>query len=332
MQAVLVLFIELSEMKTLTTSIQVHVYLLLLWLEVSQEMNIHISISREDETCQVCCTANSMDDINLLEVHCNCKDWDNKTSCYNNQCVLCVNSIVEAENCTAHVMYMNSNSRAYKNITVPVEPCNLATTHTTNPYTKTKSTIVPTMIIQSTTAAIIVSPTTATILSTTATTKFSITSPTVVEPTTATTESPTTSLTIILSTTIPTAAVIILLSIILVALVICAILGKRRKKLHYEIPTGQEHYDGNNYYQVQLAPAVYDASEPVYITPDPIYNTLYHNNIQTNSPHYDVTSTAYNTTPQYSTTDSAVDYSVPIQLYSTIDNSTVPTPLYIEVK
>ena len=175
-QAVLVLFIELSEMKTSTTSIQVHVYLLLLWLEVSQEMNIHISISREDETCQVCCTANSTD-INLVEVHCNCKDWDNKTSCYNNQCDSCVNPIVEAENCTAHVMYMNSNSHAYENITVPVEPCNLATTHTTNPYTKTKSTIVPTMIIQSTTAAIIVSPTTATILS----------------------ESPTISLTVILS-------------------------------------------------------------------------------------------------------------------------------------
>ena len=325
-------------MKTLTTSIQVHVYLLLLWLKVSQEMNIYISISREDETCQVCCTANSTD-INLVEVHCNCKDWDNKTSCYNNQCDLCVNSIVEAENCTAHVMYIeNSNSYmyAYKNITVPIKPCNLTTTHTTNPYTKTKSTIVPTMIIQSTTAAIIVPPTTATILSTTATTKFSITSPsTVVEPTaiepTATTESPTISLTVILSTTIPTTAVIILLSIILVALVICAILGKR-KKLHYEIPTGQEHNDGNNYYQVQLAPAVYDASEPVYITPDPIYNTLDHNNIQTNSPHYDITSTAYNTTPQYSTTGSVVDYSVPIQLYSTIDNSTVPTPLYMDVK
>ena len=192
-QAVLVLFIELSEMKTSTTSIQVHVYLLLLWLEVS-----HISISREDETCQVCCTANSMDDINLLEVHCNCKDWDNKTSCYNNQCDSCVNSIVEAKNCTAHVMYMNSNGYAYENITVPVEPCNLATTYTTNPYTKTKSTIVLTMIVQSTTAAIIVSPTTATILSTS-----------------ATTESPTTSLTVILSTAIPTTAAIILLSIIL---------------------------------------------------------------------------------------------------------------------
>ena len=229
-------------MKTSTTSIQVHVYLLLLWLKVSQEMNIHISISREDETCQVCCTANSTD-INLVEVHCNCKDWDNKTSCYNNQCDLCVNSIVEAENCTAHVMYMNSNSHAYENITVPVEPCNLATTHTTNPYT----TIAPTMIIQSTTAAIIVPPTTATILSTTATTKFSITSPTVVEPTvvepTATTESPTTSLTVILSTAIPTTAVIILLSVILISMITCAILGRRRK-LHHDIPT-DSNTDGN---------------------------------------------------------------------------------------
>ena len=48
--------------------------------------------------------------------------------------------------------------------------------------------------------------------------------------------------------------------------------------------------------------------------------------MQSDSPHYNVISTAYNTTPQYSTTDdSAVNVSTP--QYSTIDDSVVDSTI-----
>ena len=202
--------------------------------------------------------------------------------------------------------------------------------------------------------------------STTATTESPTTSLTVVEPTTATTESPTTSLTVILSTTIPTTAVIILLSIILISMITCAILGRRRK-LHHDIPT-DSNTDGNgngnkalllkyyyyiiggqvssekcirsDYYEVQLD-TLYN-TEPVYFTLDPTYTILDHD-VQSDSPHYNVISTAYNTTPQYSTTDDSVvdstinDSAIDSPQYSTIDDThvsavdTAPTPLYSTV-
>ena len=80
----------------------------------------------------------------------------------------------------------------------------------------------------------------------------------------------------------------------------------------------------NNYYQVQLDPAVYNTSEPVQNTPDPVYNTLDHD-IQPDPPHYSVISTAYNTTPQYSTIDT-----VPTSQYSTIDDSAVDSTVVVK--
>ena len=81
-----------------------------------------------------------------------------------------------------------------------------------------------------------------------------------------------------------------------------------------------EHDIRNNYYQVQLEP-VHNTPEPVHHTPDPVYSSLDHD-IQPNPPHYNVISTAYNTTPQYSTINDKVQY-------TTID--TVPTPQYSTV-
>ena len=97
--------------------------------------------------------------------------------------------------------------------------------------------------------------------------------------------------------------------------------------IHIEVPENND----NNYYQVRLDP-VYNTPEPVYFTLDPIYNTLDHD-IQPNPPHYNVISTAYNTAPQYSTTDDAVN-TVTTSQHSTITDSvvdTLSTPLYSTV-
>ena len=59
---------------------------------------------------------------------------------------------------------------------------------------------------------------------------------------TTTDELPTSSLTIILSTAIPTTAVIILLSIILISMITCAVFGRRRK-LHHDMPTDSNTAD-----------------------------------------------------------------------------------------
>ena len=94
---------------------------------------------------------------------------------------------------------------------------------------------------------------------------------------------------------------------------------------------GQGYDDGNNYHQVQLD-SVYNTAEPAYFTVDPVYNTLDHD-IQPNPPHYNVISTAYNTTPQYSTIDDAVN-TVTTSQHSIIADSavdTLSTPLYSTV-
>ena len=60
---------------------------------------------------------------------------------------------------------------------------------------------------------------------------------------------------------------------------------------------GQSTTKRNDYHQVDI--------DPIYSTPEPVYSRLDHN-MQPDPDHYNVTSTVYETTPQYSTVDDAI--------------------------
>ena len=144
------------------------------------------------------------------QLHCNCTTYE----------VLC-----EDKTCT---YYPNIHVADDKKI---IKTCSFLTTNITPASHTTSLTATALSSTKSTTKLLTISlSSTVTVLSST--------------ESTTTDELATSSLTIILSTAIPTTAVIILLSVILISTITCIMLGRRRK-LHHDMPTDSNTTDND---------------------------------------------------------------------------------------